>query len=155
MKNVFLSHSVQSVIHIHLYLVIWCMVLRYCWVVLLFIASGTNLGIEQSWVKYKLLKKSKLSECAECFYCHKVELSRAYIYQYVSPQFPSEHLKCTTLIVSTGMNAAVRATVRVGMYTGAKVYFVHEVNNFCSGFPCHANPDPTYSVPLFIQYLIV
>jgi len=25
-----------------------------------------------------------------------------------------------------GMNAAVRATVRVGMYTGAKVYFVHE-----------------------------
>ena len=27
----------------------------------------------------------------------------------------------------TGMNAAVRATVRVGLYTGAKVYFVHEV----------------------------
>lgn len=26
------------------------------------------------------------------------------------------------------MNAAVRATVRVGLYTGAKVYFVHEVN---------------------------
>uniref|UniRef100_A0A673MDQ6 ATP-dependent 6-phosphofructokinase, muscle type-like n=1 Tax=Sinocyclocheilus rhinocerous TaxID=307959 RepID=A0A673MDQ6_9TELE len=26
-----------------------------------------------------------------------------------------------------GMNAAVRATVRVGIYTGAKVYFVHEV----------------------------
>lgn len=25
-----------------------------------------------------------------------------------------------------GMNAAVRATVRVGIYTGAKVYFVHE-----------------------------
>lgn len=25
------------------------------------------------------------------------------------------------------MNAAVRATVRVGLYTGAKVYFVHEV----------------------------
>lgn len=25
------------------------------------------------------------------------------------------------------MNAAVRATVRVGIYTGAKVYFVHEV----------------------------
>ena len=28
----------------------------------------------------------------------------------------------------TGMNAAVRATVRVGLYTGARVYFVHEVN---------------------------
>lgn len=27
----------------------------------------------------------------------------------------------------SGMNAAVRATVRVGIYTGAKVYFVHEV----------------------------
>uniref|UniRef100_A0A3B4WZM5 ATP-dependent 6-phosphofructokinase n=1 Tax=Seriola lalandi dorsalis TaxID=1841481 RepID=A0A3B4WZM5_SERLL len=26
----------------------------------------------------------------------------------------------------SGMNAAVRATVRVGLYTGAKVYFVHE-----------------------------
>ena len=26
------------------------------------------------------------------------------------------------------MNAAVRATVRVGLYTGARVYFVHEVN---------------------------
>jgi len=26
-----------------------------------------------------------------------------------------------------GMNAAVRATVRVGLYTGAKVFFVHEV----------------------------
>ena len=25
------------------------------------------------------------------------------------------------------MNAAVRATVRVGLYAGAKVYFVHEV----------------------------
>ena len=25
------------------------------------------------------------------------------------------------------MNAAVRAVVRVGIYTGAKVYFVHEV----------------------------
>ncbi|KAG8452606.1 hypothetical protein GDO86_004407, partial [Hymenochirus boettgeri] len=25
-----------------------------------------------------------------------------------------------------GMNAAVRAVVRVGIYTGAKVYFVHE-----------------------------
>ena len=30
------------------------------------------------------------------------------------------------------MNAAVRATVRVGLYTGAKVYFVHEVSAaFC------------------------
>lgn len=29
--------------------------------------------------------------------------------------------------VHAGMNAAVRATVRVGLYTGAKVYFVHEV----------------------------
>ena len=33
-----------------------------------------------------------------------------------------------THTVPSGMNAAVRATVRVGLYTGAKVYFVHEVN---------------------------
>lgn len=32
--------------------------------------------------------------------------------------------------LSTGMNAAVRATVRVGLYCGAKVYFVHEVNTY-------------------------
>lgn len=35
----------------------------------------------------------------------------------------------STHTLPTGMNAAVRATVRVGLYTGAKVYFVHEVNN--------------------------
>lgn len=29
-----------------------------------------------------------------------------------------------------GMNAAVRAVVRVGIYTGAKVYFVHEVSRW-------------------------
>lgn len=38
--------------------------------------------------------------------------------------------------VHAGMNAAVRATVRVGLYTGAKVYFVHEVGttfiHYCS-----------------------
>lgn len=33
-----------------------------------------------------------------------------------------------TQTLPAGMNAAVRATVRVGLYTGAKVYFVHEVN---------------------------
>uniref|UniRef100_A0AAR2KGH8 ATP-dependent 6-phosphofructokinase n=1 Tax=Pygocentrus nattereri TaxID=42514 RepID=A0AAR2KGH8_PYGNA len=33
---------------------------------------------------------------------------------------------CFSFCVLTGMNAAVRATVRVGIYTGAKVYFVHE-----------------------------
>uniref|UniRef100_A0A8B9LQQ2 6-phosphofructokinase n=1 Tax=Astyanax mexicanus TaxID=7994 RepID=A0A8B9LQQ2_ASTMX len=33
----------------------------------------------------------------------------------------------TLFYMFTGMNAAVRATVRVGIYTGAKVYFVHEV----------------------------
>lgn len=26
------------------------------------------------------------------------------------------------------MNAAVRAVVRMGLYVGAKVYFIHEVN---------------------------
>lgn len=32
--------------------------------------------------------------------------------------------------MSAGMNAAVRATVRVGLYTGARVFFVHEVKNY-------------------------
>lgn len=32
-------------------------------------------------------------------------------------------------IIPAGMNAAVRAVVRVGIYTGAKVFFVHEVNS--------------------------
>ena len=29
---------------------------------------------------------------------------------------------------SQGMNAAVRAVVRMGIYCGARVYFVHEVS---------------------------
>lgn len=37
------------------------------------------------------------------------------------------HTPTLTFSLPTGMNAAVRATVRVGLYTGAKVYFVHEV----------------------------
>ncbi|CAM4603393.1 unnamed protein product [Lepidochelys kempii] len=40
-----------------------------------------------------------------------------------------------------GMNAAVRAVVRVGIFTGAKVYFVHEVGtivSFLDGFPTSA-----------------
>uniref|UniRef100_A0A665UCD2 ATP-dependent 6-phosphofructokinase n=1 Tax=Echeneis naucrates TaxID=173247 RepID=A0A665UCD2_ECHNA len=36
----------------------------------------------------------------------------------------SRHRSCYLCV--SGMNAAVRATVRVGLYTGAKVYFVHE-----------------------------
>lgn len=32
-------------------------------------------------------------------------------------------------LLFAGMNAAVRATVRVGLYTGAKVFFVHEVSD--------------------------
>ena len=35
------------------------------------------------------------------------------------------------------MNAAVRATVRVGLYTGAKVYFVHEVKAAHTSLTCH------------------
>lgn len=30
------------------------------------------------------------------------------------------------------MNAAVRAVVRMGLYVGAKVYFIHEVSPQCS-----------------------
>lgn len=30
----------------------------------------------------------------------------------------------------TGMNAAVRAVVRVGIFTGARVFFVHEVGSY-------------------------
>ena len=29
---------------------------------------------------------------------------------------------------SQGMNAALRAVVRMGLYCGAKVYFIHEVD---------------------------
>lgn len=28
------------------------------------------------------------------------------------------------------MNAAVRAVVRMGLYVGAKVYFIHEVSSY-------------------------
>lgn len=36
--------------------------------------------------------------------------------------------KCL-LVLSAGMNAAVRAVVRMGIYVGAKVYFIHEVRD--------------------------
>lgn len=36
------------------------------------------------------------------------------------------------------MNAAVRAVVRVGIYTGARVYFVHEVS-------ADTHPPPQFS----------
>jgi len=32
-----------------------------------------------------------------------------------------------SVFLHVGMNAAVRAVVRMGIYVGAKVYFVHEV----------------------------
>lgn len=41
--------------------------------------------------------------------------------------YTHSHTLTLTFSLPTGMNAAVRATVRVGLYTGAKVYFVHEV----------------------------
>lgn len=36
------------------------------------------------------------------------------------------------------MNAAVRAVVRMGLYVGAKVYFIHEVSLLLS-FHCYAS----------------
>lgn len=38
------------------------------------------------------------------------------------------------LLPSPGMNAAVRAVVRMGIYVGAKVYFIHEVRQDSSRF---------------------
>lgn len=32
-----------------------------------------------------------------------------------------------TCVISAGMNAAVRAVTRMGIYVGAKVYLIHEV----------------------------
>lgn len=39
-------------------------------------------------------------------------------------------LRCLSLqnLYLSGMNAAVRAVVRMGLYVGAKVYFIHEVS---------------------------
>lgn len=49
-----------------------------------------------------------------------------------------------------GMNAAVRAVVRVGIFTGARVFFVHEVGSlFCSllFFPYFLLPLPHFLFP--------
>uniref|UniRef100_A0A4W6G7I2 ATP-dependent 6-phosphofructokinase n=1 Tax=Lates calcarifer TaxID=8187 RepID=A0A4W6G7I2_LATCA len=37
-----------------------------------------------------------------------------------------EHIFCFLILSLSGMNAAVRAVVRMGLYVGAKVYFIHE-----------------------------
>lgn len=52
-----------------------------------------------------------------------------------------------TCCLLAGMNAAVRAVVRVGIFTGARVFFVHEVGfvrlAFCQSlFPVYSIPCP-------------
>lgn len=69
--------------------------------------------------EHKLLKYSKKNN-SNLFHNHSFHLCECY--HRVS------HIVIRSNTVPTGMNAAVRATVRVGLYTGAKVYFVHEVN---------------------------
>lgn len=43
-------------------------------------------------------------------------------------ELASSSLLTPAPVPSTGMNAAVRAVVRTGIYVGAKVYFVYEVS---------------------------
>ncbi|KAM9813817.1 LOW QUALITY PROTEIN: phosphofructokinase, muscle b [Neosynchiropus ocellatus] len=50
-----------------------------------------------------------------------------------------------------GMNAAVRATVRVGIYTGAKVYFVHEGYQGLVDGGDHICPATWESVSMMLQ----
>ncbi|KAM4571785.1 phosphofructokinase, muscle a isoform 2-T2 [Fundulus diaphanus] len=50
-----------------------------------------------------------------------------------------------------GMNAAVRATVRVGLYTGAKVYFVHEGYQGLVDGGDHIRPATWESVSMMLQ----
>ncbi|XP_053723444.1 phosphofructokinase, muscle b isoform X1 [Synchiropus splendidus] len=50
-----------------------------------------------------------------------------------------------------GMNAAVRATVRVGIYTGAKVYFVHEGYQGLVDGGDHIRPATWESVSMMLQ----
>uniref|UniRef100_A0AAQ4QDB9 Phosphofructokinase, muscle b n=1 Tax=Gasterosteus aculeatus aculeatus TaxID=481459 RepID=A0AAQ4QDB9_GASAC len=54
-------------------------------------------------------------------------------------------------IDSEGMNAAVRATVRVGIYTGAKVYFVHEGYQGLVDGGDHIRPATWESVSMMLQ----
>uniref|UniRef100_A0A3Q1IBY6 ATP-dependent 6-phosphofructokinase n=1 Tax=Anabas testudineus TaxID=64144 RepID=A0A3Q1IBY6_ANATE len=53
--------------------------------------------------------------------------------------------------VATGMNAAVRATVRVGIYTGAKVFFVHEGYQGLVDGGDHIRPATWESVSMMLQ----
>ncbi|XP_067448199.1 phosphofructokinase, muscle a [Thunnus thynnus] len=50
-----------------------------------------------------------------------------------------------------GMNAAVRATVRVGLYTGAKVYFVHEGYQGLVDGGANIQPATWESVSMMLQ----
>lgn len=47
------------------------------------------------------------------------------------------------------MNAAVRAVVRMGLYVGAKVYFIHEVSPYIVMIIFKA------FLPLFVVYFIL
>uniref|UniRef100_A0A3B3R855 Phosphofructokinase domain-containing protein n=1 Tax=Paramormyrops kingsleyae TaxID=1676925 RepID=A0A3B3R855_9TELE len=51
----------------------------------------------------------------------------------------------------SGMNAAVRATVRVGIYTGAKVFFIHEGYQGLVDGGDHIRPATWESVSMMLQ----
>lgn len=43
------------------------------------------------------------------------------------------------VVLYSGMNAAVRAVTRMGIYVGAKVYLIHEVNRLLYCVFIHVN----------------
>uniref|UniRef100_H2SJI6 Phosphofructokinase, muscle b n=1 Tax=Takifugu rubripes TaxID=31033 RepID=H2SJI6_TAKRU len=68
-----------------------------------------------------------------------------------SLMYTHTHTHILTFSLPTGMNAAVRATVRVGLYTGAKVYFVHEGYQGLVDGGDHIRPATWESVSMMLQ----
>lgn len=63
----------------------------------------------------------------------KYQLKPCVLYLLLLLSLVEHSLPCVFLcnIISLqGMNAAVRAVVRMGLYVGAKVYFIHEVSSY-------------------------
>lgn len=73
----------------------------------------------------------QVSKCVRLFFSFQVPFSnnQFYLWKYICT-FPVGFTVLCVTATQTGMNAAIRAVTRMGIYVGAQVYLIYEVNFF-------------------------
>lgn len=89
------------------------------------IGSINRYNVRFHKLKHTLSHKFTISQHFERFYCDfgRNEIN-VHVWKHMLHMFAAKIPFCSF----SGMNAAVRAVVRMGLYVGAKVYFIHEVS---------------------------